>query len=94
MWQNIIEKITRQSASEAVTEDNPPTTPNKLYFRSERFFYQAAVDNKKSGCGKDGWYFTLRGGETRGPYVDREKAQSTLNELIESFRNDGFTARN
>lgn len=86
MWQKMIEKFYPAEALE-------PAAIKNLYFRSERFFYQGAVDHNKKGRGRDGWYFLLRGDQARGPYIDRETAEAELNELIERYKEIGFTAR-
>lgn len=57
------------------------------HYDAERVFYQSA---EQSGI-KTGWYFTLRGGKTHGPFGSKEAGARVLNEMIEQFKRTGDT---
>ncbi len=50
-------------------------------YDAERVFYQASP---QTGI-KPGWYFTLRGGKTHGPFASKEAGDRVLKEMIEQF---------
>jgi hypothetical protein len=54
-------------------------------YDADRVFYQASV---QSGI-KAGWYFSLRGGNTHGPFGNKAAGERVLNEMIEQFKRTG-----
>ncbi|MCO6412106.1 MAG: hypothetical protein J5I92_05115 [Thiogranum sp.] len=57
------------------------TTEKQPHYDAERVFYQASP---QTGI-KAGWYFTLRGGKTHGPFATKEAGDRVLKEMIEQF---------
>jgi len=51
------------------------------HYDAERVFYQASP---QTGI-KAGWYFTLRGGKTHGPFATKEAGDRVLMEMIKQF---------
>ncbi len=88
MWKKIKETL-------FTAKDDEPSPPAEqaLYYRSDRFFYQSSLVNKNGDSSKDGWYFLVRGGESHGPFKDRETAQIALDEAIAIFKEAGITGR-
>jgi len=77
-------------------EESPSTTKpanDTPHYRSDRFFYQSSLVNQNGKGKKDGWYFLVRGGESHGPYINRDAAQEALDEVIEGFKDAGYTGR-
>lgn len=50
---------------------------NKVYFRSDRIFYQADLEGRGSG-----WYIAMRGGHSYGPFPERDVAEKIVEGLI------------
>jgi hypothetical protein len=67
--------------------DAADTGHEQPHYDAERVFYQSA---EQSGI-KPGWYFTLRGGKTHGPFGSKEASARVLNEMIEQFKRTGDT---
>ena len=67
--------------------DAADTGHEQPHYDAERVFYQSA---EQSGI-KPGWYFTLRGGITHGPFGSKEASARVLNEMIEQFKRTGDT---
>jgi len=89
MWKKI-----KKSLFDAEENTAPPEPANDgPHYRSDRFFYQSSLVNKNGKGKKDGWYFLVRGGDSHGPYRDRDSAQTALNEIIEEFKKSGVTGR-
>ncbi len=89
MWKKIKESLFGPEEIPSTTEpanDGP-------HYRSDRFFYQSSLVNQNGKGKKDGWYFLLRGGESHGPYTDRAAAQKALDEVLEGFKESGYTGR-
>jgi len=89
MWKKIKKSLfdaEENTASSEPANDGP-------HYRSDRFFYQSSLVNKNGKGKKDGWYFIVRGGDSHGPYRDRDAAQMALNEIIEEFKKAGVTGR-
>ena len=68
-------------------QDTPHPSHEHPHYDADRVFYQSA---EKSGI-KTGWYFTLRGGKTHGPFGSHEAGTRVLNEMIEQFKRTGDT---
>lgn len=62
--------------------ENPEEPP---HYDAERVFYQASP---QTGI-KAGWYFTVRGGKTHGPFGTKEAGERVLQEMIEQFKRTG-----
>lgn len=67
--------------------DRADTPHKEPHYDADRVFYQASP---QTGI-KAGWYFTLRGGKTHGPFGSKEAAARVLNEMIEQFKRTGDT---
>jgi len=89
MWKKIKKSLftAEQNEAPAASADQGP------HYRSDRFFYQSSLVNKNGKGKKDGWYFLVRGGESCGPYKDRDAAQEALNEVIKAFKEKAYTGR-
>ena len=90
MWKKIKKTLFTAKEDEAAP---PPAKEEAPYYRSDRFFYQSSLVNKSGSGKKDGWYFLVRGGESHGPYKDRDAAQIALDEIIAEFKESGITGR-
>ena len=54
---------------------------NKVYFRSDRIFFQADLEGRGSG-----WYIAMRGGHSYGPFPNRDVAEMIVEGLIKRLQ--------
>ncbi|MBK9132349.1 MAG: hypothetical protein IPM20_12030 [Gammaproteobacteria bacterium] len=55
------------------------------HYDADRVFYQSSP---QTGI-KAGWYFSLRGGKTHGPFGNKEAGERVLKEMIDHFKRIG-----
>ncbi|VAW90044.1 hypothetical protein MNBD_GAMMA17-851 [hydrothermal vent metagenome] len=89
MWKKIKKSLFDIEEGSATTK----STNDVPHYRSDRFFYRSSLVNQNGKGKKNGWYFLLRGGESHGPFKSREIAQEALDEVIEEFKETGYTGR-
>lgn len=80
-----VEELEFEDLNPGLPREDAENPEKPSHYDAERVFHQTSP---QPGI-KAGWYFTLRGGKTHGPFGTKEAGERVLMEMIEQFKRTG-----